>query len=313
MESDLVETFQLFSKRDKKIQFDFLEYDSLSEKIRNQIFYIWKYALAIDYAKGRGRGGSGPDEFFRFMRDTLCREHGLEHLYSDRMESAAECEMYLRRGSNTEILLDLIEMSICMISPLRKKIGWENLRAYGITMQEVDAVKELNQRFRENGVGYEFTNGILIRKDSEYLHEAVTKPALYLLQEEGFEGALDEFLEAHDHFRKAEYKASITSASNAFESTMKTICAKRGWQVSGSGTSSQLIRAIVENGLVPDYLESYMASLKGISTVRNKKTGHGQGEEAIAVPEHFVNYALHLCGTNIVFLIEAYRALPEQG
>lgn len=301
-----MKTFELFSKRNKSFQFDFLEYDILSEKIRNQIFYIWKYALGADYAQGRGRGGSGPDTVFRYMRDTLCREHGMETLYSDRMEGAKECEMYLKRGTDTEIVLDLIEMSIRMISSLRENIGWDSTSAsyYGVTMTEEDAVKELNQRFRENGIGYEFSNEILVRKDSELLHEEVTKPALHLLHAEGFDGALEEFLKAHDHYRKGNYGDSILNAGKAFESTMKTIGVKEAWGLTGKENTSNLIALLISNQVIPGYLQN---TLIGLATLRNTLGGHGQGAAPVAVPEHFVNYALHLCGSNIVMLIEAYK------
>lgn len=313
MEGDLIQTFELFSKRNKVFKFDVLEYDYLPDKLRNQIYYIWKYALGIDYAKGYGSGP--PYQAFATIRDTICREHGLQFLYSEGMDKVRECELYLRKGKDIEILLDIIELSILMIEPLRNTVGWPDFARYSLSMNVEDAINELNQRLRENGVGYEFSNEILIRKDSEFLHEEVTKPALYLLQEEGFEGALEEFLEAHNHFRNGEYKSCIVSASNAFESTMKTICAKQGWSVNGTGTASQLINSLVVNELIPSYLETHVNSLRnmlsGISNVRNKKASHGQGENSISVPEHFVTYTLHLCATNIVFLIEAYRDLPK--
>lgn len=305
-----METFVLFSKRNKSIQFDFLEYENLSERFRNQIFYIWKYALGFDYASGRGRGSSGPDAVFRFMRDTLCREHGLEVLYSDRMEATQECEMYLRKGTDTEVVLDLIEMSICMISPLRENIGWDSQSTshYKITMTEEEAVKELNQRFRENGIGYEFSNGILVRKDSEFLHEEVTKPALYLLQDQAFDGALEEFLKAHDHYRKGNYGDSILNAGKAFESTMKTIGDRGAWGLTGKENASTLITLLINKQVIPDYLQT---TLLGLATLRNKVAGHGQGSASVVVQEHFVNYALHLCGSNIVMLIEAYKAFSK--
>lgn len=309
-------SYQIFSKRNKTFEYDVFEYYTISDKLRNQIYYIWKDALDIEHAFLYR--DSHPAKAFEKIHDTVCREHGMEKLVNfsatNRSVSYARmCEHFLRNSPDyqVETLLDLIEVSFRQIEVLN--------RVYASTkLSKEEAIKELNQRFKENGIGYDFSNGILIRKDSEILHEEVTKPALRLLQEEDFEGALEEFLEAHDHYRKGEYKPSIVSASNAFESTMKTICSKQGWKVNGSGTSSQLINALVENELIPSYLDTHVNSLKnmmaGISNVRNNtKVSHGQGEDAVPVPEHFVNYALHLCATNIVFLIEAYRALPKQG
>lgn len=308
--------YELFSKRNKVVQHDVLQYEWFSEKLRNQIFYIWKFALGYDCAIQHG--GSDPFRVFRIMRDTMCREHGLMNLYSGTGRGrtpAEECVRFLMDSQDADMLLDLIELSMLMTYEFEDNT-YRDKQILGITLSPLEAQTELNQRFRENGVGYEFLDDILVRKDSEFLHEKAVKPALHLLQVEGFDGALEEFLNAHDHFRKGNYKEAIINASNAFESTMKTICAKRNWSVNGNGNASQLIKAIVDNELIPTYLQTHVNSLKttleGLSTVRNKNSGHGQGENSVVVPEHFVNYALHLCGTNIVFLIEAYKDLPEE-
>lgn len=302
-------SYDVFSKRNKTFQFDILKYDSIPEKFRNQVYFIWKYSLAV--GRAHTQQPNHATRVFDTLHDAICREHGISSLSFKQSTSVKKCEEFLRTSSNVEMVLDLIELSIRLIEPFQTDIHY-NLSNYEVTLDAKGAIEDLNNRFRENGMGYEFAEGVLMRKDSELLHEEATKPALHLLQQEDFEGALDEFLEAHDHFRRGEYKACIVSASNAFESTMKTICAKRGWEVKGSGTSSQLISALVENEFIPSYLDTHINSLRnmlaGLSNVRNKKAGHGQGEEANPVPEHFVNYTLHLCATNIVFLIEAYKA-----
>ena len=41
---------------------------------------------------------------------------------------------------------------------------------------------------------------------------------------------------------------------------------------------------------------------------RNKVSGHGQGKTSIDVPCSFAQYALNLAATNIVFLVESYKA-----
>ena len=47
----------------------------------------------------------------------------------------------------------------------------------------------------------------------------------------------------------------------------------------------------------------------GSPTVRNKAGGHGQGSTTVTIPSHLAAYALHLCGSNIVFLVEAHKAM----
>lgn len=302
-----MKTYEMFSRRNKTFQYDVLEYDFLPQKLRTQIYYIWKYSLAIEQAKGSS--DSVAAAVFSDIRDAVCMEHGFHRLHQQGYSPAAECQNYLADGGDMEVLLDLIEVSMRAVQYLWSRYDGSTRRRLGLSLDHVNAQKELNQRFRENGIGYEFMDGILIRKDSEILHEEVTKPALYLLQEQEFKGALQEFLQAHDHYRKGHYGDSILNAGKAFESTMKTIAGKESWALTGRENASNLVALLITNGVIPDYLQT---TLLALATLRNKVAGHGQGAEPVAVPEHFVNYALHLCGTNIVMLIESYREFLKQ-
>lgn len=101
---------------------------------------------------------------------------------------------------------------------MRQRNDWQ-LEQEGLTQNADEAIAELNGRFQEHRVGYRSENGRIVRIDSELLHAEVTQPALRLLNDEGFEGALDEFLSAHDHHRKGETKDANVDAMNALEST----------------------------------------------------------------------------------------------
>lgn len=174
----------------------------------------------------------------------------------------------------------------------------------------------MNGRFREHCIGYEFAGGEIIRVDSKYLHAETVKPALHLLQEagKGFSGPLDEFLKAHEHYRRGNQKDAILNAGKAFESTLKTICAARGWPFdSTKDTAKKLLETVFSNGLIPSYLQSHFSALQsvlesGVPTVRNKTSGHGQGATPTTVPNHIVAYVLHTTAANIVLLMEAHQA-----
>ena len=178
------------------------------------------------------------------------------------------------------------------------------------------AIAELNQRFQEHAIGYQYQSGRIVRMDSQYLHAETVKTAVSLLHDTGFAGPLDEFMEAHKHYREGNGKAAIVSANNAFESTMKAICDKRGWGYDRDrATAKSLIDTLFSNGLIPSSMQSHFAGLRatlegGLPTARNRMAGagHGQGAEPVDVPKHIVSYALHLAATNIVFLIEAHNA-----
>lgn len=293
--------FKIYAKRNKEYQFDTLTYDSFPNELRVQIYYIWRYALKADQLTSSREAVT----IFTSIRDYICQELGMDDLYTESYRDfhpAEECEKYLKHGDDIDILLSLVELSIRSIPHFRSKLDPYELA--GVRMTEDQAIEDLNLRFRENGIGYEFVSGEIIRKDSEILHEEVVKPALYLLQEQDFDGALEEFLTAHDHYKKGHYGECILNAGKAFESTMKTIGHNESWGLTGRENASDLINLLIANQVIPGYLQN---SLIGLGTVRNKVAGHGQGVAPVAVPEHFVNYALHLCGTNIVMLIEAYK------
>ena len=56
-----------------------------------------------------------------------------------------------------------------------------------------DAINELNTRFREHGIGFQFVEGEIVRVDSELIHSEAVKPALRLLNEKNYHGAQQEF------------------------------------------------------------------------------------------------------------------------
>lgn len=296
--------YETYSKRLKKRErageADVYQYDDLPEPLRTQIVHIWVAAI-----------GPHPD-MWKFIHDTLAREMGVFHLWGDgRATDFGACKQFLL-GAPTLQALDIIELSFYVVRDIREATEssyWSSLK-----QSPEDAIDELNHRFREHGVGYQFVEGHIVRVDSQYVHAEVVKPAISLLNTAGFEGASDEFLKAHEHYRKGRLGEAMSDALKAFESIMKAICERNGWGYRESDTAKPLINTILDNGLVPKYMETHLAGLRntleaGLPTVRNKNSGHGQGLLARKVPDYFAGYALHLAATNIVFLVEAHEAL----
>lgn len=175
---------------------------------------------------------------------------------------------------------------------------------------------ELNHRFKEHGVGYEYSEDQIIRIDSQLIHSEVVKPALRLLSESGFEGAHHEFLAAHEHFRHRRYKEALNEALKAFESTIKVIADVRGWAINRGDTANKLVKACMDNGLFPSYYESHLSALSnllvgGVPSIRNKEAGHGQGAVVKAIDPHIVAYTLHMTASAIVLFVQSYKAMPE--
>jgi hypothetical protein len=95
---------------------------------------------------------------------------------------------------------------------------------------------------------------------------------------------------------------------------MKIICKKRSWQFKDGDTASTLIDICLNNGLLPAFMQTHLGTVKSalqsaIPTLRNKLSGHGQGDQIQNVPQYYAEYLLHETAATIVFLVDAYKAL----
>ena len=215
---------------------------------------------------------------------------------------------------DTDDALSIIQLTFLAIDKAVRNWGPADLFNGKITQEPDAAITELNQRFAEHSLGYQYMDGKIIKIDSEYTHEEIVKPALALLHEQGFTGPSDEFMKAHEHYRHGRHKEAITEALKAFESTMKAICDARGWGYSATATAKPLIDAVLKNNPIPAPLASsfnaFRAAMEsGLPTVRNKLSGHGQGAQPVTVPDYVAEYALNLAASNIVLLVRAHKAI----
>jgi tetratricopeptide (TPR) repeat protein len=215
---------------------------------------------------------------------------------------------------DTEKALDIIELSFRFIDQYTRDNNYRHYSQPSITAD--DAVKVLNQRFLEHGVGYKYEAGMLIRIDSGLIHAEVVRPILDLLRAEEYKGANEEFLKAHEHYRHQRYQECMNECLKAFESIMKAICHKRKWQYNQQkDTAKVLIDTCFKNNLIPKFLENHFTALRsclesGVPTVRNKMSGHGQGVQLSTVPDYMAGYLLHLTATSILLMVEAEKQLP---
>lgn len=276
-----------------------------------QIIHIWDDAIGPSVEGHFAIGGH--IKAWDLIHNTLAREMGVFRL-TDGYEEFTEnrCKNFLLNASTNEAL-DIVELAFRVIQKRSQIMNWQDIPA----VSAEESIDELNHRFKEHGVGYQFEGGEIVRVDSQYVHANVVKPAISLLNTAGFYGASDEFLRAHEHYRKDRYLEAMSDALKAFESTMKSICDGNGWNYPSGATAKVLIKTVLDNGLVPKYMETHLAGLRntleaGLPTVRNKNSGHGQGMLAKKVPDYFAAYALHLAAANIVFLVEAHETLSRQ-
>jgi hypothetical protein len=305
--------YETFSKRMKRLsnqgQADVYQYDELPPPFRVQVIHIWTDAIgAVQY---RGEFSS---QKWTEMHKTMAHEKGVFSLGKARDNPFKQCQAFLLQA-NTVDALDLIEITFRVIDKAVRRLPLLNRRGAEITQDPDEAIKELNHRFHEHGIGYQFESGELIRVDSQFVHAEVVKPALALLHEARFKGAQEEFLKAHDHYRHGRSKEAIAEALKSFESTMKAICDARKWPYPANATAKPLIELLFDKGLIPPPMQSHFTALRttleaGLPPVRNKTSGHGQGAQPIVIPDYMAAYALHLAATNIVMLVRAHKALP---
>jgi hypothetical protein len=235
-----VTVYNLFSKRQKKLRGevpDVYTYDKIPQALRVQIIHIWKDALGnpVEYD---GRYDNDVRDTYRHIVDTLCREYGLfvlsEPIDSHRDHFVELCDFLLHEQA-TERVLDAVELSFRLIDRLTRKYAY--LFRQNASKIADAALDELNTRFREHGIGFQYVDGEIIRVDSELIHKEVVKPALNLLRAKQFAGAQAEFFKAHEHYRHGNSKEALAESLKSLESVMKAICDERGWKYGPQATS----------------------------------------------------------------------------
>lgn len=305
--------FNIFAKRQEEIQDAGPRskniYDDLPEPFRVQVVWILRDLVGFpDYKNPRHVFDRFTIEFWETARNTLAKELGRFSLGSQMQRAGDDCLEFLMNEPDVAKVLSLIEIC-CRLA--------ENHDAASQEYPSVDdAINELNERFIEHGLGYQYQAGVIVMTDSQYLHDAAVEPAFALLQDPNFSGPLQEFMEAHAHYRKGELKEAITDAGNALESTMKAICSFRGWNYDPKrSNASALITILFQNNLIPSEIQTHFNALRstlesGVPTVRNQagRGAHGAGSTPVDVPRYIAHYCLNLTATAIVFLLEAHNS-----
>lgn len=310
--------FNIFSKRQKALRGEVPDvycYDHLPTRLRKQIVHIICDALGThdQYELTNHFGYSHPHirATYDFIADALCREHG--YLELPAKYSGHKCKMldlltFFLQVENFEQAIDVVEIAFKLIDSRDRELEYTK---QGTALLDINCAKEeLNYRFKENGIGFSFSDGRIVRIDSEFIHSEVVLPALNILSRKQYLGARQEFLNAHEHYRKGSTKEVLNECLKSFESVMKSICDARKWPYDERVTAKTLIEICLKNNLVPSFWQSQFHALRsllesGVPTARNRLSGHGQGAKPTVVPDYIAGYVLHLTAATIVFLAEA--------
>lgn len=291
----------LFSTRQKQVRGEYpdvYQYDDIPRELRVQVVHILQDAFGVPI---------GSNDPYTLIHGILCREYAVFALGSEHdSDSKSVCD-FLLQTEETEKAIDVIELSFRCIDRVIRESPNDYIQR---KMSPDDAINELNQRCRQHGVGYQYESGMMVRIDSQLIHTEVVRPALNLLQDSKYEGANEEFLSAHEHYRNRRYKECLTECLKAFESCLKAICKARKWLYSEKDTAKRLLEIAFNQGLIPNFMQSHFSALRntleaGVPTIRNRLGGHGQGTHIVSVPESIAAYALHLTAANILLLARA--------
>lgn len=298
--------FDIFSKRAKRAQNpveDVFQYEEIGLKLRTQIVHIWFDALGT-HDDFMGYGNASVHEEYKSIVKALQREYGVFCLVEDRYQAKDEFHElinFFQRETANEKVLDVIELSFRLIDD-RANSGRYNWADIGH-----QAINELNIRFKENNTGYQFENGQIMRIDSLHLHQHNVLPALTISNEKRFSNANEEFRSAVEHQKSQKNQEAIVDCLKCFESVMKIILVENGQRGVETLPANKLIEQIFQKEILPPYLTSEFTSLKsilssGLPTVRNKTSGHGQGNVKKDVPNAMVDFCINLTAANINLL-----------
>jgi hypothetical protein len=316
--------FDIFSKRTKRsttASTEVFRYDQIPHPLRIQLL------TALDDARTRicdrtipeyrALGTEGTDIFAEACV-VLRRELGRGRLVNvrkrvrslDESQSQALCDEFTVFFENCEAaeVLDGVEIVMKFI---------ENAEGNHLLDQECNTktvAAEINRRFLDHGVGYQYQSGQIIVATNSMLHSEVLTPALILLGDTRFGGANEEFLKAHEHYRHGRFPECLVDCLKTFESTLKIICDLRKWPYKPTDTAKALIDTCLTNDLVPTFTQQQLTSLRtllesGVPTIRNKQAGHGQGATRHHVSPQLTRFGLHLTAAVVVLLVESFLAI----
>ena len=262
----------LFSNRQRKLRgevWDVYQYNALPRELRVQIVQIW----TATFGEVELSIGNPPSGVFQDIVAMLRHENGVFRLPSidpNPVNPPTELKNYFLHLKDIEKALDVVQVVFATMGVYREHLLFRERRIG--TNSASTAIENLNFRFKEHGVGYQFDHPHIFRVDSEFIHSEIVNPALGLLNEKHLSGAHEEFLKAHEFYRRGESKDAIANCLKSFESTMKAICKKRKWECGSKPIAKTLIQTCFKNGLVPQFWQQQFSSLEKNSEERSSSS-----------------------------------------
>ena len=237
------------------------------------------------------------------LPELLMKEHGWEDLRAykskDDYEICQSAKDFILRGVH-RFVLDACELFYDLL------VDYERQHQLN-TVNSAYFQQKINIVFEDANLPWRMLDGRILKVDSKWLETEIHEKAVELMKVAGFEGALEEFLEARSDLISGDHKGAIHTAYLALESTIKGIINVK------QEKPGVLFKKLVESGIIPDYHHGFIKAfeehfLRSGSLARNfdNGVGHGLGSEVNEPPVSLAELAVNLSGVLILFLLKRY-------
>jgi hypothetical protein len=265
----------------------------LTEQLRTQLTHVLLDAVG---------SGEFAQDVWGVVVGYYDREMGTTNLGADRRHPPQWAVEAFLAVTDDVTDLDLVALGLIVAEEVSNRMSSGDITLLNTRISPTQAVESVNRFLREANVRYQFERYRWVDVSSGYVHEQVIRPALDVLDRDGFAGALEEFKSALDHARAGRTKEAATDATKALESTIKCICKEKGWAYPDHATAQPLFQVMVAHDLLDDWMEN---GFMGVVTIRNRATAHGQGTEPRPLPRHVAELAINLAASQIIALMSA--------
>jgi hypothetical protein len=195
------------------------------------------------------------------------------------------------------LFLDALEIAVELLGG-RPRV-YEDIIEY----DDGRAVEEINRLFTVRGINYRFReDGKAEWHGDEGTYAQVVAPALIALADPLLLSAAKEFGDALNGLRngtRVGHKNAIRDASNAVETTMKTLLDEHGIERQGNETADPLWELLHRGGVVAAKTKD---PITASPRLRNAYGGHGPNPDGEPVPAGIPELAVHSASTAITYL-----------
>jgi hypothetical protein len=218
-----------------------------------------------------GRGDHNAEFWQEIYRRLLYRTGKTTLTPTDRGNSPMEAANYILNCSTPEFL-DFLEdifnndiftnVSLWdnkIVDEMNTILRQDNL-PYGVTHFVVEEVVHTSGMFSGHKGTQVRSYPKVILKESEVLDQQAIGPVLELLSQPHFASANKEFLAALEDYRKGDTGDCLVKCGSSFESVLKVICDRKGWAYNQHDTASALVKTVITNTSLENYLSRCSSS-----------------------------------------------------